>query len=105
MTEYKVSGWLIIGPDGEPICQVDYALHSTYDAETNALLIADAFNVAKRTGKIPSQLVKERDESVDWCKALIEYIDAIPDDIEFEKTMPGINRDMLEEFIAKAEGK
>lgn len=35
----------------------------------------------------------------DVARSLLEYVDAIPDNIDFEKTMPGIDRDWIEKVL------
>ncbi len=56
MSEYKFVGSIVIAPDGGPVCQVDRTLREKFVADTNGMLIADAFNVAEKAGKTPSQI-------------------------------------------------
>lgn len=45
------------------------------------------------------KLKKELEEVRKVAFALREYIDAIPKEIEFEKTMPGVDRDWADEVL------
>lgn len=45
---------------------------SIFEAEANAELIADAFNTSNKTGLLPSELLKQRDELLNACQRVNE---------------------------------
>ena len=51
--------------------------------------------------KYRSELIAELNEMRSVATAALEYIDAIPKDIEFDKTMPGFDRDWADSVVSK----
>lgn len=43
-------------------------------------------------------------ESAFVIESLLEYIDAIPKEIQFQKAMPGIDRDYVEQILERING-
>ena len=48
-----------------------------------------------------SKLIVELNEMRSVAMAALEYIDAIPKDLEFGKAMPGFDRDWADSIISK----
>ena len=62
---------------GIEIMQDDFGEHNGYPREqrlADAILIADAGNVAQKCGLLPSELLKQRDDAVDKVETLVGYL-------------------------------
>ncbi len=57
------------------------------NADSNATLIADAFNTANECQLLPSELLRQRDELIMYTKSLMEYINSTRSPMTTEKQL------------------
>jgi len=64
-------GWPVIIAQGRRECRFEGL--TAHEANANALLYVDAHNTAQKTGKLPSQLLQERDELVGVLREMMKH--------------------------------
>jgi hypothetical protein len=65
--------------------------------------LTEAKNILAREHQIRMRSEQQRDELLEALEAAIEWIDAVPSNVQLP-TMPGFDRDWVEDVIAKAKG-